>query len=378
MRTMVFKILGSSKNFSGIAYNEKKTKQGSAELLYHENFGYLEGIQNITKEDFKRYLSGYSKANKKVKKPQFHATLSAKGKEHNFEELKNAALLIMDQLGYKGNPILIYSHSDTSNNHLHIISSRVDMHGHKINDSNEGIRACRILDNMLGIDNDLALKDAIVCAAGYAVSTLPQFALLIESRGFKAIKDSQGYSFHKNGMKIGSVSFDRIALEKNISSLNKNRVSQIRALIHKYNNEYKPGVPQRKKFMAGCKKINIGFTDYLRTHLKLEFIFFHDVNGNPYGYCIIDHERKIVFKGSDVMRLDKLIERSFEKIAPPSPDESKDLDSKGHGTRNENNHPLQSTETLSGSLADAEVSGMHSSENDIPIKKKKRKRKISY
>jgi hypothetical protein len=373
MRTMVFKILGTSKSYSGIAYNEKKAKQGSAEMFYHENFGYLVGMNTITKEDFKNYLIGHSSSNTRVRKPQFHATISSKGKEHDFEDLKKVALQIMYELGYKGNPILIYSHSDTVNNHLHIISSRVDIHGKKINDSKEGIRAGEMLNNILGLNIDLEFRNAIEYAKGYSVSTHAQFALLVEAKGFKAIKNTEGYSFHKNGREIGGVSFEQIALNKDLIFVNKNRILQIKALIHKYKNQYSPVMKQGKKWTPREGKIDGGFMGYLKSHLKLEFIFFHDPSGKPYGYSIIDHNSKLVLKGSDVMKLDKLLEGQGAKAGIQENEE------KRSNIKNENNFSFEHTpegeskETISGSLADAEVSGLQTVEPNF-IRKKKKKR----
>ena len=49
------------------------------------------------------------------------------------EELVNFARRYMNEMGYgqPGQPMLIYAHHDTDNNHIHIITSRVDPHGKK-------------------------------------------------------------------------------------------------------------------------------------------------------------------------------------------------------------------------------------------------------
>jgi hypothetical protein len=373
---MIFKILKSSGNFHGIDYNEKKVAQQAAGHLYHENFGYLQNTDKINKVDFQNYLVKYSSSNARVKKPQFHATLSAKGKEHSFEELKEAALQIMYELGYRGNPILIYSHSDTENNHIHIISSRVDLNGKKIRDNKEGIKAVAILNKILGIDHDIELNAALGFAQSYSCATLPQFAWLVESKGFKAVRANDGYSFHKSGKKIGSLPFNQIKLETKTSIGNKKRINQIRAIIHKYKNEYSPGPPLRETLFTDRRKSSDDFTCYLKNHLNIEFAFFKGTQGKTYGYSIIDHREKIVFKGSDIMKMEKLFEVQSVKI------ENQPLQKKWNNVDNEllsqrENLPgLSHQEESAGSFVESELAGTHSAEPGLLRKKKKKRKRL--
>ena len=374
MRTMVFKILKSSARFHGIAYNEKKVAKQSAGHLYHENFGYLQDKENISKEDFQNYLIKYSSSNERVKKPQFHATLSAKGKEHSFNELKQVALQIMHELGYSGNPILVYSHSDTDNNHIHIISSRVDMYGNKIRDNQEGIRAVVILNRILGIDHAIELEAAIAYAKTYSCSTHPQFAWLVESKGFKAIKTTEGFSFHKAGKQIGDLPFQEIRLENKSSLAAKKRIQQIRAILYKYKNKLGPWPILPNSQPTEIRKANLDFVNYLKTQLKLEIVFFVSTDGKPYGYSIIDHQHKIVFKGSEIMPINKLFEGSSVK------NEEQLLQTKGHKALPQSlsyetgTMPITQQEGSIGSIADAELSGINANPSD-PMRKKKKKRK---
>src|SRR6185312_13164921 len=142
MNSAIFKIMSAAaSNFNAVNYNEKKVKQGTAGLVYFENFGNLQDRKKISKDEFKNYLKAYSDRNHKIKNPVFHATCSCRDKELNHEQLKGIALDVMQQLGYSENPILIYEHHDTRNNHIHIVSSRVGINDKKINDSFEGKRA---------------------------------------------------------------------------------------------------------------------------------------------------------------------------------------------------------------------------------------------
>src|ERR1700710_807213 len=111
---MNFMIFTPSATFHGVGYSERKQKKGTAQLLHFDNFGhYQDGRDNITKAEFETYLKRYSSRNKRIKNAQFHATMTCKGNRFSHEELKDKALLVMEQLGYSGGPILIYGHNDT-------------------------------------------------------------------------------------------------------------------------------------------------------------------------------------------------------------------------------------------------------------------------
>lgn len=150
MNSAIFKIMpAAGGNFNAVNYNEKKVKQGTAGLVYFENFGNLQDRPQISKEEFKNYLKAYSARNTKIRNPVFHATCSCRGKELTHAQLKDIALEVMQQLGYSQNPILIYEHHDTKNNHIHIVSSRVGINGKKIKDNFEGKRANQYLNAIL-------------------------------------------------------------------------------------------------------------------------------------------------------------------------------------------------------------------------------------
>jgi hypothetical protein len=375
MRTMVFKILQSSAQFHGIAYNEKKVVLQSAGQLYHENFGYLQGQAVITKEEFQNYLIKYAASNERVKKPQFHATLSAKGREHSFEQLKSVALTMMYELGYAGNPILMYSHADTANNHIHIISSRVDMYGKKIRDNREGIRATAVLNRVLGIDDHEALTAAIDYAKGYVCATFPQFAGLVESRGFKGVRSAEGYSFHKSGQKIGNCSIHDITLESKPSVRTKQRIVQLRAILYKYKIKWETGAVVAVSGRGQLpQQESSDFLKYIERQLPLKFIVFKSAQGMPYGYSIIDHQHKLVVKGSDVIPLETLMQ------AVTATNQAQVIQTRvGHVPAKpvilEAGPTLSiSVEGAGGSILDGESGAMHN-DSTAPLKKKKRKKR---
>jgi len=128
---MIVRILSNSATFNGVSYNTDKVDSGKGELMQAANFGALHGLDEWKPEDYKNYFKMISGVNKRVTGPQFHAVISAKGKEYNKQDLTLIAGQWLEQMGYSKQPFLIVSHNDTENNHVHIVSTRIGRDGKK-------------------------------------------------------------------------------------------------------------------------------------------------------------------------------------------------------------------------------------------------------
>lgn len=317
MNSAIFKIMpAAGSNFNAVNYNEKKVKQGTAGLVYFENFGNLQDRKEISKDEFKNYLKAYSDRNHKIKSPVFHATCSCRDKELNHEQLKGIALDVMQQLGYSENPILIYEHHDTRNNHIHIVSSRVGINGKKINDSFEGKRANHYLNAILNREPHQEFNNHLTTSLSYQFGTYAQFALLMELKGYKTQKKNEQFLFFKHGEKQGSISLSD--LDRKIAS-NENpakNIHQIKAIIYKYRKHHSGKLRSNHddKFTTEEKKFESDLTNFLKQRFGFDFIFFSGKGKQlPYGYVVIDHNKREVHKGSDLLKLDLLISDAVNK-----------------------------------------------------------------
>jgi hypothetical protein len=261
--SMIIKILSSASGFPGVNYNTNKIDKDKGELLKVANFGPLQGLTRLRPQDYVNYLQMVSKLNSRVRKPQFHAVLSAKGKSYDKHELSAIAEQWLKLMGYGSQPYLVVFHKDTDNNHVHIVTTRVGKDGVKINSAYEKIRALKCLDNVLGYP--LAMQ--------YQFSTRAQFYLILESFGL-AGKDYDGQKLDE---KIGQFRPDKY------------RAETIRKHLIGFQHDKDFPKPLKEKY-------------------GLELVFHAAPGKPPYGYTIIDHETKTVFKGSEIIPLRQLLD----------------------------------------------------------------------
>jgi hypothetical protein len=296
-------------SFHGVDYNERKQQKGQASLIHLQHFGHLQdGRTQLSRHDMKKYLSFYSQRNTRIKLPQFHAILSCNRQSFSSDQLKDNALQLMQQMGYSNNPLLIYAHTDTKNNHIHIISSRIDPNGKKIPDTYEGLKANQILSQMLQLDTQQNCKQAINEALAYKFSSVAQFKLLMERKGYDCRQHQNQILLYKHGAKQSSLPLSEVNERTEAYHIPRGEPSRIQALIFKYAGSYDPAL-QKAENGYPKKSIHLSspMTRFLLQRFDLEFVFFtgkkHD---KPYGYAIIDHTCKTIYKGGDIMNLVQL------------------------------------------------------------------------
>ena len=324
---MIVKILGSaSSNFHGVQYNDKKVEKGTGELMLMKNFPSFIN-ENSSQEEVKNYLKSISK-NEKVKKPQFHAVISTKFQQHSKEELAKVAEDFMQEMGYGNQPFLVVFHNDTENNHVHIVSTRVNKStGKKLNDSYEKLKAQKALidikERIYGKNN----QETIINLLNYKISSLKQLEILLERNGFKVVKnknDENALDILKNGVREKTINGNQL----NFSTIkNDNRAKQIKAILNKYKEVYSNKVfkvedrrhlekmlPEEKQKENWKPKIE--FESELQKKLRevfgIDVVFHHKDELRPFGYTLIDHKSETIYKGSDILKMNDLFEFTSE------------------------------------------------------------------
>lgn len=323
---MIIKILGeASRDFHGVNYNDKKIEAGKGELMVMKNFPSFINSESSPSE-VRDYLKSISQSDK-VKKPQFHATISAKFQEYSKEQLTETAEMVLDELGYGRQPYIIVFHNDTDNNHVHLVSTRVDKKtGRKINDSFEKLKAQKALakaqEQLFGISQDKNLEKLL----NYRFSNLKQLETLLSRNGFKLSlnEEREQISILKNGVSLKSLQSEQI---KYSPVVNAERKRQLRAIISKYSQICSAKVfrvEDNRKFEGLFEK------KYLQPDPKVEFeselqkklldmfgidiVFHFKDDKKPFGCTLIDHKDGAVYKGSEIFRMQEIFEFTNETI----------------------------------------------------------------
>lgn len=320
--------------FPGIQYNDKKVEKGSGELMLMKNFPSIVN-ENSSQQQVREYLKSVSN-NERVKKPQFHAVISTKFREHTKEELTSIAENFMNELGYGKQPFIVVFHNDTENNHTHIVSTRVSKQtGKKINDSYEKLKAQQALSRTMEKLYGLSIQEQIEKLLGYRYNSIKQLELLLERNGFRLSpnrNDEGALDILKNGAWEKTIN----AAELNFSSQKKDsRAWQLKAILLKYKELYSCKVfkvedrraqegmlPEEKQNKN--RKPKIEFESELQKKLRDVFgidIVFHTsdkvktaVDLKPFGYTLIDHKTGSIYKGSEIMKMNELFEFTSDAI----------------------------------------------------------------
>ena len=324
---MIVKILGSSSsNFHGVQYNDKKVEKGTGELMLMKNFpSFID--ENSSQEEVRNYLKSISK-NEKVKKPQFHAVISTKFQQHSKEELTKVAEDFMQEMGYGNQPFIVVFHNDTENNHVHIVSTRVDKSTRKkLNDSYERLKAQKALADTLEKRYGISSEEKLEKLLNYQISSLKQLEILLERNGFKLTKntnDENALGILKNGVREKTINGNQLIFS-NVK--NDNRAKQIKAILNKYKEVYSNKVfkvedrrhlekmlPEEKQKENWKPKIE--FESELQKKLRdvfgIDVIFHHKDELHPFGYTLIDHKTETIYKGSDILKMNDLFDFTSE------------------------------------------------------------------
>ncbi len=323
---MIIKIMGAASNdFHGVNYNHKKINSEKGELMVMKNFPSFINSESSPAE-VRHYLRSISQSDK-VKKPQFHATISAKFQEYSKEQLTETAEMVLDDLGYGRQPYIIVFHNDTDNNHVHLVSTRVDKKtGRKINDSFEKLKAQRALakaeEHLFGISQEKNLEKLL----NYRFSNLKQLETLLSRNGFtfRWNEDQKQISILKNGVCLKYLQSEQVNYT---SVVNAERKKQLRAIISKYSQICSAKVFKvednrkfeglfEKKYLQPDPKVEFEseLQKKLRDMFGIDIVFHFKDDKKPFGCTLIDHKDGAVYKGSEIFRMQEIFEFTNETI----------------------------------------------------------------
>lgn len=209
-------------------------------------------------------------------------------------------------MGYveEGQPLLVYAHHDTPNNHIHIITSRIDPSGKRISDKFEKKRSRqitqKIMEQYTGQRQEQTLNEVAASALTYKYTTKAQFCAILESQGYECKDDDERPLLHiyKGDEEQGTIPVQLItqhALKENSPEQKHRR--QLRTILKKYRD-----LSANKEELAAVMKKKFGFS-----------LVYLGRKDNPYGYILVDYKNKTVFKGGEFLSVKELLQ--FEDAA---------------------------------------------------------------
>lgn len=158
---MIAKIK-TGKFFKGaFKYNLDKVEEGSATLFYHSMFN----KEAPSFADMQVELLERSRMCPNISNPVFHTSLNFSPDEYLEDEtLQSIIDDYMERLGYGSTPYVVFKHNDTNHQHVHIISSNIELVNgkyRKINDSYLYLKS-ESISRSLEIDYNLIIATDVV------------------------------------------------------------------------------------------------------------------------------------------------------------------------------------------------------------------------
>lgn len=319
---MIVKILLPSKTFEGVSYNSNKIDKDKGELMKVENFGALQALEHLKPQDYINYLEARSKTSARIKYPQLHAVISCKGRSHSKEQLAEVATEWLKGMGYGEQPYLLVFHKDTGNNHIHIVSTRINENGKKINDSYEKIRAYQVLNQVMSVNEKEQVLIDLDKALSYNFSTRAQFMMLLECQGYALKLNGDWYQLFKYGKQQGEIETSKVDARIGLYQKNISRLSQLRAITERYRLSHDPAaIPVSAPQPKGKASKPTGYTselaDVLAKLIGVQILFHGQPGKPPYGYTLIDHTKKTVYKGKELMPIAEFIRPAESRPTEP-------------------------------------------------------------
>lgn len=303
---MIITILPSSSNFHGISYNEHKVGTGDASLIlmkdFPERLQRQHDINSLTK-----YITNYTYArNDRISKAQFHVAVSCKAHENTPKEIFEFGMQYLEKMGYlnDGQPLLAYLHTDTANTHIHFITSRIAPDGHKISHAYERVRSRQIINELTGKMANARFNNSIREAASYRFYSLSGYKAIMESQGYQCYQkpdDETSIYFARDGVEQGAMDVAHIEQLKALalSEEDRRRARQLKFIFQKYRDR----TPDKG-----------ALEELLHRNFGVSLVFIGSKD-SPYGYFVVDRKTRVVFKGSDIIPIKKLLEfKSTEQL----------------------------------------------------------------
>ncbi len=249
---------------------------------------------------------------------QVHLALSCKGQEKNKEQLVGIAHAMMREYGMGKQPYFIYFHHDTENNHVHILTTRINAKGRRIDDHNDYKRLYASLNSVVREDQ----QNDIGRMFEYSFTTEGQLMNIARGFHYKTGESKENNSvlpfYHGS---VEAIRVQRSDIDARIAEVKADKrdiarreetAKRLKAIIIKYRELSLKQTPysadDQKMESEGNEKERVQTKKELMKRKKVKILHFQkDRNGVVRGYGIVDHNNKVALNGSEVMKLADII-----------------------------------------------------------------------
>ena len=323
-------------------YNEKKCKEGTAELIHADK--YLKDGMLLSYGEKLFRLQHLAEMNEKVKVNCVHISLNFDpGEIQNLtpKKLINIAYAYMDKTGFGEQPYLVYRHTDAGHPHIHIVSTNIKADGKRIAlhniGRNQSEKARKEIEKQFRLitpeskkatqaaqkenrkptakkivygktETKAAVSDTVTAIVKeYKFTTLAELNAILNLYNVSAYRGEENSRMYQNKGLVYSVTDEkgkRVGVPIKASEIySKPILRNLEKLFEKNKSErilYKE--PLKRTI---DKIVDNGFIpnkEILRAELKKQNIdvVFRENETMVYGITYIDHRSKTVYNGSDL------------------------------------------------------------------------------
>lgn len=334
---MVARIRTGKSIKGAINYNEKKVKEGKAELIAAKS--YTKEAAKLNFHEKLNRLQHLADLNTRAETNCLHVSLNFDITENlTQEKLQLIAQAYMEGIGFGKQPYLVYHHTDAAHQHIHIVSTNIQRDGKRISMHNLGrmqsekarkeievnFKLVNASDRQQNYQQPLkpinlekvqygksATKQAISNIVNQVVSqykfgSLPELNAVLKLYNVTADRGSENTRmFEKGGLQYSLLDANGNKVGVPIKASSIYNKPTLKELEKKF--EINKGKKQFQKQQLKDKLDNVlskvknrnEITNALQ-RLKIDILWRTNTDNFLYGVTYIDHYTKMIFNGSDL------------------------------------------------------------------------------
>ncbi|WP_153797820.1 relaxase/mobilization nuclease domain-containing protein [Foetidibacter luteolus] len=335
---------------NAIHYNENKLKEGQAKLILAGN--YAKDTERLGFTDKYMTLKRRNDLNDRVIHNTLHISINFETNEKIPEDkLKEIAAVYMQKIGFGDQPYLVYQHFDAAHPHLHLVTTAIHANGKRLplhnlakNQSSKARREIEKEFNLVVADDHKQketyrqkaidakklvkgksqVKRSITNALDfvldhYQYTSLAELNAILKQFNVQADRGGENSRIYKNNGLVYRALNDEgtVANVKPIKASDFYNKPTLAYLEEKFliNKQARQDQEQQSNYLTPSKRriknvIDLAFKtnatisiEKLSSTLKkeqIDLVIRQNDNGLIYGLTYVDHDKKIVFNGSNL------------------------------------------------------------------------------